>query len=94
VYPILRRATKDLSTRSGLHANAKEELSDIIESRPVAYGLNIGVWTSKIIAKALYLLRSTEEVPLMLLPASLLFVRYANLFRLRVQLEGVTPSQD
>jgi transposase len=35
--------------KSGLTTEDKEALHDIIESSPVAYGLNTGVWTSKII---------------------------------------------
>lgn len=37
--------------RSGLSPKDKERLGDIIESGPVTYGLNTGVWTSKIIAQ-------------------------------------------
>lgn len=37
--------------RSGLSPKDKERLGDIIESGPVTYGLNTGVWTSKIITQ-------------------------------------------
>jgi transposase len=37
--------------RSKLSAEDKERLGDIIESGPVAYGLNTGVWSSPIIAQ-------------------------------------------
>jgi transposase len=37
--------------RSALSAEDKVRLGDIIESGPVAYGLNTGVWTSKIITQ-------------------------------------------
>jgi transposase len=37
--------------RSCMDDDVKEKLTDLIESGPVAYGLNTGVWTSKIIAE-------------------------------------------
>lgn len=37
--------------RSGLTSEDKGKLGDIIESGPVAYGLNTGVWTSKIVTQ-------------------------------------------
>jgi transposase len=36
-----------------LSAVQRQELHDIIESGPVAYGLNTGVWTSKIVAEVI-----------------------------------------
>ncbi len=39
--------------KSSLEDEEKERLGDIIESGPVAYGLNTGVWTSKIITQVI-----------------------------------------
>lgn len=39
--------------RSGLSFEDKGRLGDIIESGPVAYGLNTGVWTSKIVTRVI-----------------------------------------
>lgn len=39
--------------KSGLGHEEKERLGDIVESGPVAYGLNTGVWTSKIITQVI-----------------------------------------
>jgi transposase len=38
---------------SGLNPNDKEKLLDIVESGPVAYGFDTGVWTSIIISKVI-----------------------------------------
>lgn len=38
---------------SGLPANQRKELADIIDSGPVAYGFETGVWTSPMIAEVI-----------------------------------------